>query len=129
MKSIAQAELLFYQNKSHEALLILKDIESKFPHSKLIDDILMIEAEEANRTKQYDLAISLYSRVIEQFPSSILADKALYSRCILQETILKDSVNAMDGYLMLLTNYKDSVYVTDARKRLRKLRGEKEIES
>ena len=31
---------------------------------------------------------------------------------------------AKEAYLKLLTKYKDSVFTTDARKRLRKLRGE-----
>jgi hypothetical protein len=43
----------------------------------------------------------------------------------MEEEIFNNPEIAKEAYLNLLTKYKDSVFVTDARKRLRKLRGEK----
>lgn len=129
MREVSKAELLFYQNKQTEALQILSAIKSKYPKSTLIDDILMIEALEASKQKKWGDAIAYYQEIMDRYSGSILADKAIYEWSKIQETIYQDKTKAMDGYLKILTKYKDSVYSTDARKRLRALRGEKEMES
>ena len=53
MKDISRAELLFYQNKSPQAMAILVDIKQKYPDSKLLDDIIMIEGLESLKAKEY----------------------------------------------------------------------------
>ncbi len=125
MKAIAQSELLFYQNKTKEAIAILQNIKNKYPMSNLIDDILILEAMEGIRTKNYESSSQLLKIIIEKHGASILADKALYEWSKIQEMIFKNNEEAKDGYLKLLTIYKDSVYSADTRKRLRKLRGDK----
>lgn len=128
LREISKAELYFCQNKSDIALNILKDIKFKFPNSNLIDDVLMIEATEASRSRNFEKAASLYRELEEKYPSSILSDKAVYEWAKIEEIYLKNQPKAMDGYFKILTKYKDSVYTTEARRRFRKLRGEKEEE-
>ena len=96
-----------------------------FPNSSLIDDVILIEAN-YERTVENDTSASrLYKFLFEEYPTSILADRALYEWAKMEEEIFNNPEIAKEAYLNLLTKYKDSVFVTDARKRLRKLRGEK----
>jgi len=124
MKDVSNAELLFYQNRPEEAIKILNSLKKVFPSSNLIDDVLLIEAN-YNKTVENDSSASiLYKLLYEKYPNSILADRALYEWAKLEEEIFKHTESAKEAYLNLLTKYKDSVFATDARKRLRKLRGE-----
>jgi hypothetical protein len=125
MRAIAKTELLFFQDKNKEALSQLQVIKSQYPRTSLMDDILMIEANHYAKMKDYSKAVLLYQEVVDLYKSSILADKALFELSKTNEEYLQKNQEAMDGYLELLTRYKDSVYCTEARKRLRKLRGEK----
>jgi len=124
MKDISSAELFFYQNKEKEAFELINSVQKIFPRSSLIDDILMLEANYALKKGNFTEASSKFKQIVEKYPSSILADKALYELSKIEEKN-KNSAVAIEGYLKLLTKYKDSVYTADARKRLRHLRGEK----
>jgi outer membrane protein assembly factor BamD (BamD/ComL family) len=125
MRAIAKTELLFFQDKNKEALSQLQVIKSQYPRTSLMDDILMIEANHYAKVKDYSKAVLRYQEVVDSYKSSILADKALFELSKTNEEYLQKNEEAMEGYLELLTRYKDSVYCTEARKRLRKLRGEK----
>lgn len=129
MKDISRAELLFYQNKSPQAMAILRDIKQKYPDSKLLDDIIMIEGLESLKAKDYKKAADLFLQIKEYYPTSILADKAIFEWAKIQEVYFGSTEKAIEGYLSILTKYKDSVFTSEARKRLRNLRGEKEDES
>jgi predicted Zn-dependent protease len=124
MKDVSTAELLFYQNRPEEAVKTLASLKKVFPNSSLIDDVLMIEANYAKSIENDSAASRIYKELYEKFPTSILADRALYEWAKLEEESFKNTETAKEAYLKLLTKYKDSVFTTDARKRLRKLRGE-----
>lgn len=125
MKDISSAELLFYQNKDIDAFKLLQSVKKIFPKSSLIDDILLIEGNYALMHQNYNEAIAKYKEIYTSYPTSVIADKALYEWSRLEEDINKNTNLALENYLILLSKYKDSVYSTDARKRLRLLRGEK----
>lgn len=124
MKDVSSAELLFYQNRPEEAFKTLASLKKVFPNSGLIDDVLLIEANFEKSVENDSTASRIYKELYEKFPSSILADRALYEWAKLEEESFKNAEAAKEAYLKLLTKYKDSVFTTDARKRLRKLRGE-----
>lgn len=124
MKDVSSAELLFYQNRPEEAFKTLASLKKVFPNSGLIDDVLLIEANFEKTVENDSAASRIYKELYEKFPSSILADRALYEWAKLEEESFKNTETAKEAYLKLLTKYKDSVFTTDARKRLRKLRGE-----
>lgn len=125
MKDVSSAELLFYQNRAEEAISTLNSLKKVFPNSSLIDDVLLIEANYEKSAENDTSASRLYKLLYEKYPTSILADRALYEWAKMEEEIFNNPETAKEAYLNLLTKYKDSVFATDARKRLRKLRGEK----
>ena len=124
MRDVSAAELYFYQNKPEEAFKLLRSLKKVLPNSELIDDVLLIEANYAKNEGNYENASKLYKEVYEIYPNSILADRALYEWGIIEEEVFKKGSSAKEGFLKLLTKYKDSVFTADARKRLRRLRGE-----
>jgi hypothetical protein len=125
MKEISSAELLFYQNKPQEAFNLLLSVKNMFANSSLIDDVLNMEANYALANKNYSEASLKFKEIVEKYPKSILADRALYEWSKIEEEQNKNIKLAMENYLVILKNYKDSVYSTDVRKRLRVLRGDK----
>lgn len=124
MKKIAQSELLFYQNKETEALKLLREVKSSNKNSTLLDDIAMIESQLMIKNQEFILAEKELLVFKDKYKSSILADKAIFSLAKIQEENMSKSEDAKENYLLILTQYKDSVYTAEARKRLRKLRGE-----
>ncbi len=125
MKDISASELLFYQNRPEEAFKLLESVKKVYPKSSIIDDILLLEGKYALEKENYSEAALKFKEIFESFSSSFIADRALYEWTKIIEEVDKNNEKAKENYLTLLTKYKDSVFTTDARKRLRKLRGEK----
>ena len=74
--------------------------------------------------KNYAEEDSLLKKVVEKYSDGVLADDALYQRAALYDKKLNDSSKAMELYGDLLTKYPGSLFVVDARKRFRALRGD-----
>ncbi|MDC1304366.1 hypothetical protein N8Z06_02795, partial [Salibacteraceae bacterium] len=120
----SKSELMLAQHKYDSALYMLGLIESNFPGHELSDNILFQKAAIANDRGDYPLAIKNYMAVYEKYPSDILADNALIEAGRLYETALNDKEKAMGIYETILTEYSSSLFVVEARKRFRSLRGD-----
>jgi TolA-binding protein len=92
--------------------------------SKLADDVLFQRAQIATRQKDYFSAEKYYKEIITSYSTDILGDDALYKLAELYEYYLKNTPDAMTYYQKLLKEYPGSLYVVDARKRFRYLRGD-----
>ena len=62
--------------------------------------------------------------ITETFNYDILADDALFMTAVILEEDLKDTEQSMHLYTQLLTQFPGSIYVSEARKRFRELRGD-----
>ena len=121
----ASAELLIRQNKTREAIAKMDSINLIWPDHSLVDDILMQKAAIAYRNGNYKEAADLYQRVVNEFGTDIFADDALFRLAGLYELKLKDAEKAKALYETMMVDYSGSVFTTEARKRYRKLRGDK----
>ena len=74
--------------------------------------------------RNYAAEDSLLGKLDEQFGEGVLADDALFHRAELYEKRFKDNAKAMELYQELLTRFPGSLYVVDARKKFRSLRGD-----
>ena len=90
----------------------------------LIDEVLFKAAQIYDVKREWAIEDSLYSRILTEFPDDILADDALFRKAELHERKLKDGAKAMELYQDLLTKYPGSLFVVEARKRYRSLRGD-----
>jgi len=124
MNKVADAELFFLQNQPQKAFALLDSAKSIKASESLVDDIWMLEAEYFISKKMYSQATQRLESLVTKYPREVLTDKALYLLADLYEKNPDDKEKAKETYLKILQNFKDSVYTTEARKRIRVLRGE-----
>lgn len=120
----ALADLHSFRLKDDSALITLDLLEHLYPMHPLADEALYKKAEIYKRRGQWTIADSLLKQITAKYSADILADDALYERGLMQELTLKNIDLAKEIYFNLITDYPSSIYVVDARKRFRKLRGD-----
>lgn len=120
----SRADLLIFQNKNDQAIVTLDSINTLFPNHALADDILYKKAMIHMKHSRYEQAAELFNNIVVNFGFDILGDDALYKLALLNENQFKKTDKAKELYQQLLESYPGSLYVVDARKRFRKLRGD-----
>ena len=124
LRMFSRADLWVYQNKLNEALATLDSLEKAFPASSLSDDILYRKASIAVRQARFTEAAGFYNQILASYKTDILADNALFKLAELQEKHLGDPAKAQELYKELMTEFPGSLFVVEARKRFRTLRGD-----
>lgn len=120
----AKADLLHYQHNDSMALHHIDSIVSHYADAPIVDEALFLKAEIYRARNETDKAVDAYRIVAERFPDDVLADNANYMLATIYENQLNDKQLAMQHYLKIITDYASSIFVTDARKRFRALRGD-----
>jgi tetratricopeptide (TPR) repeat protein len=120
----ASADLLEYRNEFDKSYQTLDSINLNFQQHEIFDDELLKKAEIRMKQGRYPEADTLLGTLLGEFPSSVLADKALLIRAKLNDNQLNDKTKAMQYYESIIVNYPGSLYVVEARKRFRTLRGD-----
>lgn len=124
MLMFAQAELLSYQNRTSEAMLKADSIVTLWPGHTLSDEILMLKAEIYENKGNFEMADTLYQEVVDLYFMDILADDALFRLADLNHYIFHNESKAQKLYEKLILEFPGSLYVVEARKRFRALRGD-----
>lgn len=124
LKEYASIELLMVQNKIDEALLRLSEFSQKSEDKQIKDDVYWLEASLHMKKGEFEKAMALYEKIVIEFGDDILADDAYFMEGEIQEKYVKNKDKAMEIYRDFLTKYPGSVYVAEARKRYRTLRGD-----
>lgn len=124
MEMYARADLLAYQNKMDLSFTTLDSILKEYPAHPLTDEIYMLKAGMLYRFGQFEQSKELYQKVLDLHFKDITADDALFRLAEMNERIFNDSAKAMELYEKLIIDYPGSLYVIEARKRFRALRGD-----
>jgi tetratricopeptide (TPR) repeat protein len=124
LKAYAAVEQLVFQNKIPEAIKGLDALLEKFPGHSLSDDTYYLKAQLQRRTGDFPSAIATLERITSNPKYDVLSDDALFLLARIQEEDIKDKVKAQELYNRVITKYPGSIYVAEARKRFRKLRGD-----
>ncbi|UII22338.1 tetratricopeptide repeat protein [Fulvivirga ligni] len=124
MRKYAEIELLLYQNKSDSALLAIDKLREEFPSHNLSDELLWLEADIYKKRGEFEQAIQLLQKIVSEYDYDILSDDAYFTMGSIYDKQLNDKEKAMEIYRDFLTKYPGSVYVSEARKRFRQLRGD-----
>ena len=124
MAMYADAELLVFQNQHSAALAILDSLASAFPFHSLEDDVLYLKSRIYTKDREWNRAETVLQRILDEYPEEIRADNALYDLGQLYEGPLGDPAKAMACYERIFTDYSNSTFAVDARKRFRFLRGD-----
>lgn len=124
MQIFARADLKTFQNKNNEALIIYDSILNDFPNHTLTDEIYFEKASIYIHQNKIDKAITHLEKITQEYNYDILADDALYKLAWLYDYKKQNKSKAMELYQKLLSSYSGSIYVVEARKRYRLLRGD-----
>ena len=124
LKKYAKADLLAYQNKTKQAIDTLSIILKDFKGHSIEDETLFKQAELYKKEKEYAFAENNYKKIIQLKKDGILVDDAIYELGLLYENELNDIEKAKEMYQKIIFDFPSSIYLVDARKRFRKLRGD-----
>ncbi|GAA3963469.1 tetratricopeptide repeat protein [Mucilaginibacter dorajii] len=125
LKTYARADLQIFAEQPAKALVALDSIDKKFPGNSLSDDILMAKARILIQQKNYTDAVPLLKKIFDDHPTELWADDAVFMLGDIYENHLDDKTNAKNWYQKIITDYPGSLYINEARKRFRLLRGDK----
>ncbi|MDD5570727.1 MAG: tetratricopeptide repeat protein [Bacteroidales bacterium] len=120
----ARADLSAFQNKYDDAQKTLDSILTFFKDHPIVDDAVYKKAELYFAVGNYKDAAELFKKVNDEYGNDIRGDDALFKLAEINEKFLKDTTKAKELYQELLTKYPGSIYVVEARKRFRTLRGD-----
>lgn len=131
LRKFASVELLLQQNKTNDATQQLKEFVEDQSHatSLMLDDFYWLQANLEMKQGHFDQSIAILQKIIDNFGEDILADDALFLQADIYQNQLKNKDKAMEIYHDFLTKFPGSVYVAEARKRYRLLRGDFKPES
>lgn len=148
LKEYARVELLLRQNRIEEASTILAQIQQGVSSTQLSkedcflqnaqatdcrqtysnyaikDDCYWLESKINLQQNKPEQALALLQKILEEYPNDVLADDAFFTIGEIYQRYLNDSAKAMEQYQNLMVQFPGSVYVAEARKRFRELRGD-----
>lgn len=101
----------------------LDSITTAFPGHGLSDEILFVKARMAETTGDYVMATNLLETLSIAYNFDILADNSLYKLGMLYMYSMNQPEKAKIAFEKLIENYSSSVYIVDARREYRKIRG------
>jgi len=124
LKLFASAELMILQHKYTEAMARMDSVNTLFSSNTLGDDIYFKKAQVYYTLGKYAETETMYKNIIEFYPNDLYGDDAQFKLAELYERNLSDREKAKQSYQDLLVKYPGSIYVVEARKRFRQLRGD-----
>lgn len=125
MQEYASIDLLVFQGKYEEAVKKYDAMLAKYKEHSLVDEILWEKANILIKLGKFQESVNALKRILKDFKEDILADDANFLIGKLYEENLSNKEKAMEYYKNQLIEYKGSVHNVEARKRFRKLRGDK----
>jgi len=124
LEEFARAELALRQRKLTESLNHFKDLENKSKDAPLYDDVLMKIGEIQLKLGNSLDAITAFSFIADSLEQCILRDRALMRIAEVYQFALREPVKATRAYEQLLARFPSSLHTSEARKRIRFLRGD-----
>ncbi|MET4107754.1 tetratricopeptide repeat protein [Hymenobacter sp. UYP22] len=124
LRDYAAVEQQVFQNKLPEAMRGLDALLTKYPGHALQDEAWFLKAQLLRRTGDYPGALTTLERITANPKYDVLSDDALFLAASILEENVQDREKAQQLYNQVITKYPGSIYVAEARKRFRKLRGD-----
>lgn len=132
LKQLANAELLAFQNKNDEALAALDNLISSkdilinglIPGEVIYDDVFFFRAKLLIKQKRYEEAILDLAKIVAADNQGFLTDDVYFIMAEMYHYNLKNIEKAKEYYQKIIFEHPSSIYLVDARKRYRKLRGD-----
>ena len=120
----AKADLLAYQNKNIEAISTYNKILEKYQGQTIEDEAMFNQASIYLKEKQYNKAIGNLLKIISINVDGILVDDSYYLLAEIYKNNIKDYQKASEYYQKIIFEKPSSIYLVNARKKYRELRGD-----
>lgn len=124
LKMYARADMLIFKEEPNKALITLDSIDKAYPGNDLGNDILMAKARILIQKNDYQAAIIPLKKIADEHPTDLWADDAVFMLGDIYENHLDDKQLARQYYQKIITDYASSLWLNEARKRFRTLRGD-----
>lgn len=121
----SRADLMNFRNEDSLAFLVLDTILSEFPSHSLTDEVWFLKSKMYLKQGKASSAAEWLQKILDQYPTDILGDDALITLAGLYEGPLADKEKARILYEKFLEQYPGSLFIADARRKYRNLRGDK----
>jgi tetratricopeptide (TPR) repeat protein len=124
LKQYSKAALLAFQNKTQQAIDTLNIINKDFKGQPIEDEALFKQANLFIKLNKFEAAITNLKKVISLNAEGILIDDAYYKLAELYKNQLNSPEKASEYYQKIIFDFPSSIYLVDARKKYRKIRGD-----
>ena len=124
----ATAERLIEQHRYDSAFVLFDSIQLNFPMHSLADEILFRKGKAMEDQGKWLAALDYYSDVLKFHSDDILGDDALFRMAEIEEYQFQNKEKALEYYKRLVMDFKGSLFSTEARSRIRSLRGDANID-
>jgi tetratricopeptide (TPR) repeat protein len=126
LTKFSRADFLHFQNKNQEAIAAFKALLEEQKGSELEPATLLRMGTIYQEIDDIDQALLYYNLIIANHKESIYIDEANYFS---GELLMKkqDNEQAKLRFEQIIMNHPDSIYYVDAKKKYRKLRGDKDL--
>lgn len=120
----ADIDLLTFQGNYPEAISQIQALTGTVSNPIVLEKLKFRLFKNYEATRQFDLALEQLDQIYKTKASELYLDDALFFSGNIMAEQKKDSEKAQAFYLQLIKELPGSVYVADARKKLRILRGD-----
>jgi tetratricopeptide (TPR) repeat protein len=124
LQMYSRADLKLFRNDTRGAEKTLDTLSMLFSWHSLSDEIHYMRFRIAKQEKNFEKAVKELTIVADTYSSDILADDALFNLAEIFHYYYKDEEKAAEYYKRILFDHPGSLYVIEARKRFRTIRGE-----
>jgi tetratricopeptide (TPR) repeat protein len=124
LSQYSKAVVLDFQNKTQEAIDTLSVISKRYKGQPIEDEALLKQAKLFIKLNEFEAAITNFKKVIALNPEGILIDDAYYELAELFNNYLKKPEKASEYYQKIIFDYSSSIYLVEARKKYRIIRGD-----
>lgn len=129
LTQLAKAELLAYQNRDEEALVLVENLFNDeninvAPGEPIYDDLLFFQTKLFIKQKKYDDAVLSLAKIVLADNQGFLTDDVYFKMAELYHYHLNNLEKAKEYYQKIIFEQPSSIYLVEARKRFRKLRGD-----
>jgi tetratricopeptide (TPR) repeat protein len=124
LQSFAAVDLLMFQNQMDSALQQLEVMRNAYSGHSLEDEVLFRMADISRKKGEIQKTINYLEIISTQFSDDILGDDAYFLLGVIYQDELHETEKAMTIFQDFLVTYPGSLYVAEARKRFRMLRGD-----
>ncbi|UZR96007.1 tetratricopeptide repeat protein [Chondrinema litorale] len=124
MSEYAEIDLLVFQSHFEEALDRYKQLLKAHKDHSLADEIMWESANILMKLGRFEEAVVYLEDILKDHAFDILGDDANFTLGKIEEDYMHNSEKAQEIYTKQLKDYPGSIFNVEARKRLRKLRGD-----